>query len=60
MIRAAHERGLKVVPWTCDDLATVSALIDMGVDGIITNYPNRVRQLMADRGMRLPKAYAPR
>jgi glycerophosphoryl diester phosphodiesterase len=60
MVRAAHGRGLKVVPWTCDDMATVSALIDMGVDGIITNYPNRVRQLMADRGMRLPKAYAPR
>ena len=60
MITAAHQRGLKVVPWTCDDPATVSALIDMGVDGIITNYPDRVRQLMADRGMRLPKAYAPR
>ena len=60
MVRAAHGRGLTVVPWTCDDMATVSALIDMGVDGIITNYPNRVRQLMADRGMRLPKAYAPR
>jgi hypothetical protein len=25
--------------------------------GIITNYPNYVRQIMADRGMRLPKAY---
>jgi glycerophosphoryl diester phosphodiesterase len=60
MVAAAHARGLEVIPWTCDDLATVSALIDTGVDGIITNYPNRVRQLMADRGMRLPKAYAPR
>lgn len=60
MIAAAHARGLKVIPWTCDDPATVSALIDLGVDGIITNYPNRVRQIMADRGMRLPKAYAPR
>jgi glycerophosphoryl diester phosphodiesterase len=34
--------------------------MDMGIDGIITDYPNRVRQIMADRGMRLPKAYAPR
>jgi len=58
MVEAAHSRGLEVIPWTCDDPATVSALIDLGVDGIITDYPNRVRQIMADRGMRLPKAYA--
>lgn len=57
MISEAHALGLKVVPWTCDDPATVSSLMDMGVDGIITNYPNRVRELMAERGMRLPKAY---
>ncbi|MCW3839318.1 glycerophosphodiester phosphodiesterase family protein [Micromonospora yasonensis] len=60
MMADAHARGLKVIPWTCDDPATVAALIDLGVDGIITNYPNRVRQLMAERGMRLPKAYEPR
>jgi glycerophosphoryl diester phosphodiesterase len=59
MVSEAHALGLKVIPWTCDDPATVEALIDMGVDGIITDYPNRVRQIMADRGMRLPKAYAP-
>ena len=59
MVSAAHARGLKVIPWTCDDPATVEALMDMGVDGIITNYPNHVRQIMADRVMRLPKAYEP-
>ncbi|MFF4229612.1 glycerophosphodiester phosphodiesterase family protein [Streptomyces sp. NPDC001820] len=59
MISQAHARGLKVIPWTCDDPATVEALMDMGTDGIITNYPDRVRQIMADRGMRLPKAYQP-
>jgi glycerophosphoryl diester phosphodiesterase len=57
MISEAHALGLKVVPWTCDDPATVKALMDMGVDGIITNYPNHVRDIMAERGMRLPKAY---
>jgi glycerophosphoryl diester phosphodiesterase len=60
MVSEAHARGLKVIPWTCDDPATVEALMDMGVDGIITNYPNHVRQIMAARGMRLPKAYEPR
>ncbi len=57
MVSRAHARGLKLIPWTCDDPATVAALMDLGVDGIITNYPNRVRQLMADRGMRLPRPY---
>ncbi|MFI8228573.1 glycerophosphodiester phosphodiesterase family protein [Streptomyces sp. NPDC085900] len=59
MVREAHARGLKVVPWTCDDPATVEALMDMGVDGVITNYPDHVRQIMADRGMRLPRPYEP-
>ncbi|GAA2096012.1 glycerophosphodiester phosphodiesterase family protein [Actinomadura alba] len=57
MVSAAHARGLKVVPWTCDDPATIEALMDMGIDGIITDYPNRVREIMAERGMRLPKSY---
>ncbi|MFI9808435.1 glycerophosphodiester phosphodiesterase family protein [Streptomyces sp. NPDC052301] len=60
MVAEAHARGLKVVPWTCDDPATVDALMDLGVDGIITDYPDHVRQLMADRGMPLPRPYLPR
>ncbi|SDJ96362.1 glycerophosphoryl diester phosphodiesterase [Nonomuraea maritima] len=57
MVASAHARGLKVIPWTCDDPATIEALMDMGIDGIITDYPNRVRDIMAARGMRLPKPY---
>ncbi|GAA1359830.1 glycerophosphodiester phosphodiesterase family protein [Catellatospora chokoriensis] len=60
MVDRAHARGLKIIPWTCDDMPTVAALMDMGVDGIITDYPNRVRELMAERGMKLPKAYKAR
>ncbi|MFD6419730.1 glycerophosphodiester phosphodiesterase family protein [Streptomyces sp. NPDC060194] len=61
MIADAHRRGLKVVPWTCNDPATLERLVDMGVDGVITDYPDRVREILADRGMRLPRAYpAPR
>jgi glycerophosphoryl diester phosphodiesterase len=32
-------------------------LMDLGVDGIITDYPTRLRGLMEERGMKLPKAY---
>ena len=34
------------------------AQIDAGVDGIITDYPTRLRQVMAKRGMELPRPYS--
>ena len=57
MVQEAHQRDLKVIPWTTDDPDTIRALLDIGVDGIITDYPDRLRAIMAERGMRLPKAY---
>jgi glycerophosphoryl diester phosphodiesterase len=44
---AAHQRGLKVYTWTVDDPAVMRRLIDVGVDGIMTNYPARLRALTA-------------
>lgn len=57
MVRRAHARGLSVVPWTVDDPATMESLIDAGVDGLITNYPDALRAVLADKGMRQPKPY---
>ncbi|MFZ2260280.1 MAG: glycerophosphodiester phosphodiesterase family protein [Luteococcus japonicus] len=57
MVAEAHARGLRVIPWTCDDRDTMAALVDMGIDGLITDYPDVLREVMAERGMRLPKAY---
>lgn len=57
IVQSAHSRGLKVIPWTVDDRATMEYLIDLGVDGIITNYPDRLREVMAGRGMPLPRRY---
>ncbi len=57
MVRHAHANGIKVVPWTVNDIPTMAKLIDDGVDGIITDYPDRLRTLLAERGHRLPKAY---
>ncbi|MCP2170461.1 glycerophosphodiester phosphodiesterase [Goodfellowiella coeruleoviolacea] len=57
MVRQAHAVGMRVIPWTTDDPATMNKLIDDGVDGIITNYPDRLRTVMAERGFRLPRAY---
>ena len=37
----AHWRGVKVIPWTVNDPEQMRHLIRMGVDGIITDFPNR-------------------
>lgn len=55
MVREAHALGMAVVPWTVDDKPTMASLIDAGVDGLITDYPDRLRELLAERGMALPE-----
>lgn len=42
---AAHERNLSVYTWTVDEPAEMRRLIAFGVDGIMTNYPERLREL---------------
>jgi glycerophosphoryl diester phosphodiesterase len=55
LVADAHDSGMTVIPWTIDDKATMASLMDAGVDGIITDYPDRLRELMAERGLKLPK-----
>lgn len=57
MVDGAHARGLEVIPWTVDDPATMAYLIDLGVDGMITDYPDRLREVMAAAGLELPRGY---
>lgn len=46
IVRAAHEKGLTVNPYTVNDPISMKRLIDAGVDGIITNYPDVLRKLV--------------
>jgi glycerophosphoryl diester phosphodiesterase len=57
MVRDAHRNGIKVIPWTVDDPATMNKLIDDGVDGVITDYPDRLREVAEKRGLKLPRGY---
>ena len=50
----AHALGLRVVVWTVDDPPQVARLLAMGVDGIISDRPDLVREEMRKRGMPLP------
>ena len=44
-VKECHEQGLQVIPWTVNGPKEMRALIQMGVDGIITDYPNRIGEL---------------
>lgn len=50
----ARSLGLVVIPWTVNDPAMMNKLLDMNVDGIISDRPDLVREEMRKRGMRLP------
>ena len=52
----AHALGLTVLPWTVNEPAQIARMIDMGVDGIISDRPDRVRAEMQRRGLPLPAA----
>lgn len=53
-IKAAHALGLKVVVWTVNAPTDIATALDRGVDGIISDYPDRVREAMKAKGMSLP------
>ena len=40
LIRRCHEKGVKVIPWTVNDKISIERLKNMGVDGIISDYPD--------------------
>jgi len=45
-IREAHALGLTVLPWTVNDVAEMRRLIAAGVDGLISDYPDRLRSVV--------------
>lgn len=55
LVKEAHGLGLAVLPWTVNDPPDMARLIDWGVDGIITDYPDRLREVMAARRLPLPR-----
>jgi len=59
-IAAAKALGLKVLPWTVNERADMERLIADGVDGIITDYPDRLRAVLAEKNIPLPPQVAPR
>lgn len=56
LVKEAQAAGLRVLPWTVNEPADMTRLVGWGVDGIITDYPDRLRKVLAAKGLPLPAA----
>lgn len=52
-IKFLHEKGLRVIPWTVNETKDMQNLITKGVDGIITDYPDRLIEVLKDFSKRI-------
>jgi glycerophosphoryl diester phosphodiesterase len=57
LVGRAHAVGLAVIPYVVDDQATQRHLVRLGVDGLITNRPDRLREVLAAEGLEVPAAF---
>jgi glycerophosphoryl diester phosphodiesterase len=49
-VERVHRRGMQVHVWTIDDAAEMRRLLDLGVDGIMTDRPSVLRDVLTERG----------
>jgi glycerophosphoryl diester phosphodiesterase len=56
LVKTSHAWGLKVIPWTLNEKPDMQRMLEMGVDGIISDYPDRLRAVMQQAGLPLPPA----
>lgn len=47
LVRKCHQKGMKIIPWTVNDVPAMRRLIRLGVDGIITDYPDKIKMVGA-------------
>ena len=48
-VRTIHDAGFRIYAWTVNEHADIHRLLELGIDGLITNYPDRVTHLAAER-----------
>jgi len=55
LISESHSLGLSVVVWTVNKPEDMARMIDIGVDGIISDHPELLRKIAGEKGIALPK-----
>lgn len=48
LVERCHEAGVKIIPWTVNSIKDMKYLIGLGVDGVVTDYPNIYKKVMDD------------
>lgn len=54
LVTEAHTLGLRVVVWTVNKTDDMARMIETGVDGIISDRPDLLRQVASEKGLALP------
>lgn len=54
LVSEAHAQGLRVVVWTVNKREDMARMIEIGVDGIISDRPDLLRQVAGEKGIALP------
>lgn len=50
LVKAVHKKGMKILPWTVDAHEDIRRMVDLKVDGLITNYPDRAVRIIRCSG----------
>ena len=58
LCEAAHQSDIKVNPFWADEPEEMERQLDCGVDGMLTNYPEILMQVLERRGLRQPRSAA--
>ncbi|MFB9630821.1 glycerophosphodiester phosphodiesterase family protein [Nonomuraea helvata] len=59
LMAQVNAAGLDVAVWTVNETALAARMLDLGVAGIVTDYPDRMRELWRERGLELPEPVGP-
>lgn len=51
LVAFAHEHGVEVHVWTINDVDEMLRLLDLGVDGVMSDFPARLREVVERRGL---------
>jgi len=51
LVRKAHQAGLAVHVWTLNDRSTIESALDKGVDGVMTDRPHLLKEVLLSRGL---------
>ena len=59
LMERASAAGLDVAVWTVNEVGLAGRMLDLGVAGVVTDYPDRMRELWRERGLEVPEPVRP-